>query len=248
MKIEVEGLKKFYGKGDLRAQILSDVSFTIDAGEFVAIMGTSGSGKTTLLNVMGGLDSGFIGDVRVGPNALRSLDERSLAGLRNTSFGFVFQQFHLLDHLSSLENVALPDFFDAGHRTKEAARARAKELLEKVGLGHKLSAKPTELSGGQKQRVAIARALFNDPEIIFCDEPTGSLDRNTGLQIMELFRELNEDRGITLIMVTHEEHIAQMARRILRLEDGVLVGDDINAPVHPRLTTMSADESQGEQE
>ena len=242
MNIRVEGLQKSYGKGDLRTSVLEDIAFGIDPGEFVAIMGTSGSGKTTLLNILGGLDRDYSGHVSVGKDELLKLDEKQLANLRNAKFGFVFQQFHLLEHLTSLENVAIPRFFDANAAEESKALGRARDLLTTVGLGDKLDSYPTELSGGQKQRVAIARALFNRPEVIFCDEPTGSLDRTTGLQILELFQQLNRDEGISLIMVTHEEHIARLATRIIRLEDGVLVSDESNTPVAPALTTLDTDD------
>ncbi len=222
--IHVAGLSKFYGSGDGQTTVLSDVSLTIESGDFVAIVGTSGSGKTTLLNIIGGLDTGWTGSVKVEDTSLESLGDTALAAMRNEKLGFVFQQFNLLDHLSALENVALPAFFSTG---ESDARARARELLERVGLADKLESRPPELSGGQKQRVAIARALLQKPRIILCDEPTGSLDRETGIQVLEIFRALNEDDDITIVMVTHEEHIAQMARRIVRLEDGVVVGDEL---------------------
>ena len=226
MDISVENLSKHYGSGAGRVEVLKDVSFEIAHGEFVAIMGTSGSGKTTLLNIMGGLDRDWSGKAHVGGRALGDLSERALAGMRNANFGFVFQQFHLLEHLNSVENVSLPEFFSSGDKPSgDAALVRARSLLERVGLGNKLDSRPPELSGGQKQRVAIARALFNQPSIMFCDEPTGSLDRETGLQILDLFQSLNATEGMTLVMVTHERHIAAMASRILHVEDGVLVSD-----------------------
>ncbi len=230
--IAINGLTKYYGSGEARTRVLDDVTLTIEAGEFVSIIGTSGSGKTTLLNVIGGLDSGFDGSVTLQGRELGGLGDTDLAQLRNTTIGFVFQQFNLLDHLSALENVALPSFFSVGNTVD--GRVRATALLERVGLGDKLHATPTQLSGGQKQRVAIARALFARPAVMLCDEPTGSLDRKTGVTILELFRELNEAEGITLIMVTHEEHIARMSHRILRLEDGELVDDLANEPIDPR--------------
>lgn len=228
MDILVSDLKKTYGPSQNRTLILKSIAFELKQGEFVAIMGTSGSGKTTLLNILGGLDRSFEGTVKHGEHELGKMSERQLAQLRNQRFGFVFQQFHLLDHLSALENVALPNFFgESRHGTSpDQVAQRAATLLERVGLKDKLHSLPTELSGGQKQRVAIARALFNSPEILFCDEPTGSLDRATTAQIMALFEELNRDDDLTLIMVTHEEHIARQARRILRVEDGVLVADE----------------------
>lgn len=227
--IQAENLKKYYGKGQGRAQILREVSFDIAEGDFVAIMGTSGSGKTTLLNILGGLDRGYEGRAHVLGHALEEMSEGALARLRHESFGFVFQQFHLLDHLTSLENVLLPSFF--GPSPKDGP-ARAQALLERVGLGDKSSSRPGALSGGQRQRVAIARALFNHPKVLFCDEPTGSLDRQTGESILELFETLNREDGVTLVMVTHEAHIAARAQRILCVEDGHLVSDTLTSATH----------------
>ena len=220
--IQAKHLKKYYGKGQARAQILSDVSFEVAQSDFLAIMGTSGSGKTTLLNILGGLDRAYEGQAHVLGHALEQMSEGALARLRHESFGFVFQQFHLLEHLTSLENVLLPSFFGS---SPSDGPARAQALLERVGLADKSASRPGELSGGQRQRVAIARALFNRPKILFCDEPTGSLDRQTGQSILELFETLNREDDVTLVMVTHEEHIAQRAGRILRVEDGRLVSD-----------------------
>ena len=235
MDITVKTLAKHYGKGDASTLVLDDINLTIDEGEFVAIVGTSGSGKTTLLNIIGGLDRHFDGEVRVGDHDMAALGERALARLRNQEFGFVFQQFNLLDHLPAQENVFLPEYFSPPKKARsgEAGIDHAQRLLERVGLGDKLDERPPRLSGGQKQRVAIARALFNNPSLILCDEPTGSLDRKTGLQIMKAFQELNAEDNMTLIVVTHEEHIARMARRIIRLEDGVVVADEPNEPVKP---------------
>ena len=249
MDIRVSQLKKSYGPAHNRTPVLKDLSFTLDSGDFVAIMGTSGSGKTTLLNIMGGLDRGFEGQVHVGPHALDRMSERALAQLRNQRFGFVFQQFHLLDHLSALENVSLPDFFTHGApREPQQVTARAASLLARVGLGDKLESRPTALSGGQKQRVAIARALLNSPAILFCDEPTGSLDRQTGLQILDLFEELNAQDGLTLIMVTHEEHIASRARRVLRLEDGALVSDEASQDTASQAASRAASHAAPDQQ
>ncbi|MFU8805270.1 MAG: ABC transporter ATP-binding protein [Bradymonadaceae bacterium] len=231
MKIRIKGLSRYYGRESARTTVLDDVNLDIDAGEFVAIIGTSGSGKTTLLNVVGGLDRSFDGKVSVGDHDLGSLKENALSRLRNRHFGFVFQQFNLLDHLSAEENVALPHYFGESGSTPPLERAR--ELLGRMGLADRADARPPELSGGQKQRLAIARSLFFEPSIILCDEPTGSLDRVTGLQIMDIFEELNREEGITLVVVTHEEYIARMARRIIRLEDGVVVQDTSQTPVRP---------------
>lgn len=221
--IEVRKVNRRYGSGAAQQSVLKDVLLSIAEGEFVSIVGTSGSGKTTLLNIIGGLDRAWEGEVEVAGHAMGKLGDRALSALRNRKIGFVFQHFHLLEHMTCLENVMLPGFF--GGLQGEAAAQRAEETLRKVGLGHKLHERPSSLSGGQKQRVAIARALFNRPALILCDEPTGSLDRDTGLQILEIFRTLNEAEKMTLVIVTHEDHIAQMASRIIRLEDGALVSD-----------------------
>ncbi len=251
--IEIVGLKKYYGSDAARTCVLDDVTLTIEAGEFVSIIGTSGSGKTTLLNVIGGLDRDWTGSVSMHGIDVGALPEKDLAVLRNRTIGFVFQQFNLLDHLSALENVTLPSFFrpeSVPAKLKSIAAAgdprldpatRGTELLGKMGLSDKLDVPPTRLSGGQKQRVAIARALFSSPSIILCDEPTGSLDRKTGVTILQLFRELNQNDGITMVMVTHEEHIARMSDRIIRLEDGVVVSDTRNDPVDPSLEITSSE-------
>ena len=233
--ITVSSVRKFYGEGEARTAVLDDVSLTIEPGEFVAIIGTSGSGKTTLLNTIGTLDSRFEGEVSISGRSLGNLSDRDAADLRSETFGFVFQQFNLLDHLTALENVALPSFFG---KAVDGSLERAGKLLEQVGLGDKKHSRPPELSGGQKQRIAIARALYRSPDVMLCDEPTGSLDRRTGVEIMDLFSELNDQKEITLVMVTHEEHIAKMARRVIRMEDGKIVSDEPNEPERPELELM----------
>ncbi len=241
--IDVKNVSKFYGEGEGKSTVLNSVSLSIEAGEFVAIIGTSGSGKTTLLNTIGTLDSRFEGSVVIDGKELAALSDKEAANLRSQHFGFVFQQFNLLDHLSAIENVTLPRFFG---ETVEAPEVLGAELLKKVGLEKKSNARPPELSGGQKQRIAIARALFRKPKVILCDEPTGSLDRKTGLEILDLFTELNHKENITLIMVTHEEHIAKLARRIIRMEDGSIVSDEVNIPqvAARELNIESGDESE----
>jgi len=220
--IHVSGVSKRYGKGKVIHTALNDVSVTIEEGEFVAIVGTSGSGKTTLLNLLGGLDRVWEGSISFAGQELASLSDSDMSALRNKTIGFVFQHFNLLDHLTCCENITLPSFFGNSVSNPDA---RAEELLRKMGLGDKLHARPTELSGGQKQRVAIARALFAKPSLILCDEPTGSLDYQTGIQILELFQDLNQSEGITIVVVTHEEHVSKMAKRRIRLEDGAIVED-----------------------
>jgi putative ABC transport system ATP-binding protein len=209
----VSHLEKRYGP----TPVLRDVALTIDEGELVSLVGRSGSGKSTLLHILGGLDRRYTGAVEVLGHDLAALDDRGLARFRNSEVGFIFQSFNLLDHLTARENVALPSYFGAG--ATPAARARADEALERVGVRDKADALPGELSGGQKQRVAIARALFAKPRLLLADEPTGNLDTETGGQIIELFRALNAD-GITLVIVTHEERVSAAARRVLRVDDG----------------------------
>lgn len=236
MKLSVDGLHRTYKSGQITTPALIDINLSIDAGEFVAIVGASGSGKTTLLNSIGALDTRFEGVVRLGDQSFSALSEPKLAKLRHRHLGYVFQHFNLLNHLTALENVLLPGFFGphrgAGQKrgTKSEDEKRATELLTRVGLGDRLHSRPPQLSGGQKQRVAIARALFCRPSIILCDEPTGSLDRVTGLSIMRLFEELNRDENLTLIVVTHEPYIADMARRRITIEDGRLIEDIVQTP------------------
>lgn len=216
--IETKNLTKTYGAD--RIAVLSDVSVRIESGEFVAIVGSSGSGKTTFLNIVGGLDREFSGHVQVNSQVLSTLSDVELAQKRNREMGFVFQQFNLLDHLSVLENVMLPGFF----AKSPIAPKTGMDLLRRVGLESKADARPPHLSGGQKQRVAIARALLCKPNLLLCDEPTGSLDKQTGIQIMEIFQELNAE-GMTVLLVTHEEHVAAMARRTIRFDEGRVISD-----------------------
>lgn len=225
--ISLRSVNKWYGSGAGRQQILYDVEVDVEQGELVSIVGTSGSGKSTLLNIIGGLDRQYKGTVEVLGSRYGSLTDRQLSTLRNQQIGFVFQAFNLLDHLTCWENVALPAFFG---KSKGDPYRRASAMLERVGLGSKLDAKPTNLSGGQKQRVAIARALFNEPTLLLCDEPTGNLDTKTGLQIIDLFSTLNSDDGLTVLIVTHELRVSSVADRLIRLEDGRVV--DPGEPEH----------------
>jgi len=234
MPIAVEALSKSYSSGAERTPALRGVDLTVETGEFVAIVGTSGSGKTTLLNVIGGLDRTYEGRVEVDGRKLSELDDPDLSRLRNRSLGFVFQHYNLLDHLTVRENVDLPAFF----RRSGDSGPTPDELLRRVGLADRANSRPNRLSGGQRQRVAIARALYGAPDHILCDEPTGNLDRATGLQILAILRDLNRDDERTLIVVTHEEHVAQMARRIVRLEEGRVVSDEPNDPVEPGGSTI----------
>ncbi len=220
--ISIAHIKKTYKIGDEVINALKDVSLKINKNEYVALMGPSGSGKSTLMNMLGCLDSPTSGDYILNNLSVAKMTDNQLAEVRNKEIGFVFQTFNLLPRATTLENVALPLVY-AGF-SKEARDKRAKEVLEQVGLGNRMSHKPNELSGGQRQRVAIARALVNKPAIILADEPTGNLDSKTSVEIMGLFEEIQKN-GNTIILVTHEEDIALHAHRIIRLKDGLVETD-----------------------
>lgn len=208
-----------FGKGHLQA--LGGIDAEIKAGEYVAITGPSGSGKSTFLRAVGGLDRGFEGEIFLNGTAISPMRDRQLSLLRARRLGFVFQSFHLLPQLTVLENVLLPTYFHTLSPLEEQ-RHRAHELLQAVGLEGREQVPPETLSGGQQQRVAIARALLNKPDLLLCDEPTGSLDVETGIAVMELLERERHDRGATLLVVTHEAHILQRAERAIQLVDGKL--------------------------
>jgi putative ABC transport system ATP-binding protein len=221
--VRLRDVTKSYGTGAAKTQVLRGVSFDIDSGEFVALVGQSGSGKSTLLNIIGGLDQPDAGEVEVlGIDTLHSSDARR-AGLRNASIGFVFQAFNLLDHLTVLGNVILPASFAREARASKTTEVRGRESLRRVGLSDLAARRPGELSGGQKQRVAIARALFNAPTLLLCDEPTGNLDSETGKEVIDFFRELNAKDGVSLVIVTHERRVSSVAKRVIAMRDGMLV-------------------------
>ena len=223
--IQVENVHKSYDLGETFVHALRGVSFSIKVGEFVSIMGPSGSGKSTLMNIVGCLDTPSKGTYLLNDKNVGNLDEEQLAGIRNREIGFVFQKFHLLPRSSALENVALPLKYAS---VKQSERLiRAEEVLDKVGLSHRLTHKPTELSGGEQQRVAIARALVNSPSILFADEPTGNLDSKTGHQVLEIFKDLNK-RGQTIVVITHEREIAEQSQRTITIKDGEIGSDSIN--------------------
>jgi len=220
--ISISGLRKRYPGSEM--DVLKGVDLEIAAGEFVSLVGRSGCGKSTLLNIVGGLDSGFDGAVTVAGLDLGSLGDRDLARYRRRTVGFVFQAYHLLDHLSCTENVALASRFGRGGAAQSMDdRARAEEALEVVGLPGSADRSPTRLSGGERQRVAIARALFNRPKLLLLDEPTGNLDTATGTEILDLLSTLHLDLGMTIIAATHDRAIEAAGRRLLRMCDGVLV-------------------------
>jgi putative ABC transport system ATP-binding protein len=212
------GLTRRYKMGDTFVDALRGVDLEIGRGEFVALVGPSGSGKSTVLNLIGGLDRPTSGEIWIDGTELSDSDEKTLTRHRRQRVGFVFQSFNLLPRLTAEENVALPLMFSGVPEKERGARAR--ELLERVGLEARLAHRPTQLSGGEQQRVAIARALVSQPALLLADEPTGNLDTVTGLEIMRLLKELNQEYGLTLLVVTHDPEVAAFADRVVRLRDG----------------------------
>jgi ABC-type lipoprotein export system ATPase subunit len=218
--VRLRDVTKSYGVGQAKTQVLRGVSFDVEPGEFLALVGQSGSGKSTLLNIIGGLDKPDAGEVEVlGTDTIKAGDAKR-ARLRNQNIGFVFQAFNLLDHLTCLGNVTIPAAF--AHDAKEI-ESRGREALRRVGLSDFAKRYPSELSGGQKQRVAIARALFGAPALLLCDEPTGNLDSETGKEVIDFFRELNAKDGVTLMIVTHERRVSSVAKRVIAMRDGMIV-------------------------
>ena len=222
--IELRGICKVYDLGEVKVEALKDLSLTIKEGEYVALVGPSGSGKSTLMNTEGCLDTPTAGSYRLADEEVADLNRDARARIRNERIGFVFQNFNLLPRTSAIENVELPLLY-ASELSARQRRKRAIEMLELVGLGDRMDHHPGQLSGGQQQRVAIARALVNGPSILMADEPTGNLDSRTSRDVIALFRELNEQSGITLIMVTHDQDIAGNAKRIIVMRDGGIVED-----------------------
>lgn len=220
--ITLKNIRKSYFVGERELPILKGIDLEIHRGEFVILMGVSGSGKTTLMNIIGLLDKQTEGEFHFMGTDVENLDDESLAGLRNAHIGFVFQQFFLLPYLSAIENVLIPIVYS--NKEIKHPRDKAKQLLNRFGLGERTHNRPSQLSGGEQQRVAIARALINDPDFILADEPTGALDSKTGSEIMELFRMLNED-GRTVLVVTHDPKLASYGKRLIRIEDGTISED-----------------------
>lgn len=215
--LTMSGIVKEYNMGGEISTVLKGIDLSVNEGEFLAVLGPSGSGKSTLMNIIGCLDTPTEGEYLLSGRKIGEQDESTLARIRSKEIGFIFQSFHLLQKQTALENVELPMIY-AG-LSKHERELRAKEMLEKVGLGDKMYHYPNQMSGGQQQRVAIARAISTNPTILLADEPTGALDQKTGKQVMDLFHTLN-DEGRTIIMITHDIHIAEHARRIVRILDG----------------------------
>lgn len=221
--IKIKNIVKTYQSGNVETKALKGVSFEIQKGEFIAVMGPSGSGKSTLMHIMGCLDAPTNGTYILDGDDVSQLKDDDLAEIRKNKIGFVFQFFNLLPRTTVLKNVVLP----LKYAKVKNAEDTAKKALESVGLGNKLFSKSNEISGGETQRVAIARSLVNNPAIILADEPTGNLDTQTGKEVMAIFQNLNQ-KGHTIIIITHESHIAEYARRIIRLQDGIIVSDEVN--------------------
>jgi putative ABC transport system ATP-binding protein len=217
--IEVKDLTKTYRLGSVEVPALRGVSFRIERGEVVSIMGQSGSGKSTLMNILGCLDLPTSGEYFLDDKNIAGRDEDELASIRNQKIGFVFQMFNLLPRMTVRRNVEMPLMYNGGNPEKEVHQ-RAEAILNAVGLGERLNHRPTELSGGEQQRVAIARAMINVPDLILADEPTGNLDSHTGAEIIQLLLGLNQERGLTLVIVTHDPTIAAHTQRVIRLRDG----------------------------
>ena len=227
--IELEAIEKTYTSGDVVTPVLKDVSFRVEPGQYVAIMGASGTGKSTLMNILGCLDKPTAGHYRLDEIDMVNLEDDELSHLRNHKIGFVFQQFHLLQRSTALRNVMLPLIYTDHY--PEDAEDRAAEALATVGLADRIDYLPSQLSGGQQQRVAIARALINDPSIILADEPTGNLDSRSGVEVLAIFQRLHA-QGRTIIIVTHDREVAEHAQRIIVMEDGQIAEEiSVAAPL-----------------
>ena len=216
--IKLTGINKIYRTEEIETQALENVNLEVQKGEFLSIMGPSGCGKSTLLNIMGLLDTPTSGTIEINGTRTESMDDKELAAFRNKTLGFVFQSFHLINSLNVIDNVELPLLYRKMSSSERTALA--KQVLERVGLSHRMKHMPTQLSGGQCQRVAIARAIVGNPEIILADEPTGNLDSKMGAEVMELLHKLNREDGRTIVMVTHNEAQAKQTARTIRFFDG----------------------------
>jgi putative ABC transport system ATP-binding protein len=253
--IEIREMTKVYGMDNgstersIAVHALRGVNLEVEPGEFVAIMGSSGSGKSTLMNILGCLDRPTAGTYILDGEDVSHLSKNRLAEVRNHKIGFVFQSYNLLPRLTAVKNVMLPLLYNGeNHRSDAEIRERAIAVLESVGLGDRVEHRPTEMSGGQQQRVAIARALINEPSIILADEPTGNLDSQSSLEIMDLLHELHDGQGVTIVMVTHEPDIAEHAERVVLLHDGEIVSDKLNGKRHGKLAWPRPVDSQPQEQ
>ena len=226
MILELKGIYKDYIQGKMTVPVLKDVNFSMEEGEYVAIMGPSGSGKTTLMNIIGCLDQATKGSFFLDGQDIRSCSENAMSDIRLNKIGFVFQSFHLLPRQSALANVEMP--LNYAKVPNKERRERALKALDRVGLSDRVDFRPNQLSGGQMQRVAIARAIVNSPKLLLADEPTGALDSQSGAQVMELFQKLN-DEGVTVLMITHDPDIAAHAKRVVTIRDGVLQEKEVKS-------------------
>lgn len=222
--LEAKGITKVYFNGARALSVLKDINLTVKRGEVLSIVGPSGAGKSTLLHILGGLDEPTHGEVLLEKTSLSGLDDVRKAAIRNTRFGFVFQFYHLLREFSALENVMMPGLLRKGAEGIKELKDKASDLLEFFGLSQRSQHRPSQLSGGEQQRVAIARALVNEPEILFCDEPTGNLDYESGKQIQEHLMRLNREKKMTVVIVTHSPELAKGSHRILKIFDGKMEG------------------------
>lgn len=227
--LELRNIYKTYYLGDIDVPVLKGVSMSVSQGELVALMGASGSGKSTLMNILGCLDRPTSGEYLLEGQEISRLSSDQRALLRNRRIGFVFQNFNLLPRTSAIDNVMMPLSYNPEHVPERQARQRAEEMMGLLGLADRMDHEPSQLSGGQQQRVAIARALVNKPSILLADEPTGNLDSHTSEEILRLFRQLNQQQHITIIIVTHDANIAHHAKRIIRISDGVIDGETKSA-------------------
>lgn len=246
MILELKGIYKNYIQGTMDVPVLKDINLAVEEGEYVAIMGPSGSGKSTLMNIIGCLDKPTAGQYYLDGEEIGNYNDKELSFVRNKSIGFVFQTFNLLPRMTALDNVALP--LQYAKVPKRERKAKCLHALELVGLSDRVDFKPTQLSGGQKQRVAIARAMVNNPKILLADEPTGALDSKSGVQVMELFKDLHE-QGVTIIMITHSEEIANYADRVIKIIDGELTDGaytattDVDTIMWPNESNQEMEES-----
>lgn len=235
--IDLKNVTKTYHLGEVDVPVLKGVSISIDRGEYVALMGASGSGKSTLMNILGCLDRPTTGEYWLDGEEVGQLPSDQRAMVRNKKIGFVFQNFNLLPRTSAIDQVAMPLSYSATGVSTREARARAEELLKRVGLGQRLDHEPSQLSGGQQQRVAIARSLISRPPLLFADEPTGNLDSHVTEEVLTMFKSLNEQDGITVILVTHDTEVAKHASRAIRMRDGLI---ESGAFTRPQTAAVSA--------